>query len=127
MLALARDMAAPDHPAEVCLVISNRPEAAGLARAAERGLPVAAVDHRVFGGTGRRSRRPWPGRSGRAGRKSCASGRVRMRVLTPGFTAAWEGRMLNVHPSILPLLPGLDTRAGRWRRAWRCMAARCTR
>ena len=110
MLALARDMAEPDHPADACLVLSNRPDAAGLARAAERGLPVAAVDHRASAATGRRSRRRWRGRSRDSGAEIlCLAGF--MRVLTPGFIAAWEGRMLNVHPSILPLFPGLDTHA----------------
>ena len=110
MLALARDMAEPDHPAEVCLVLSNRPEAGGLARAAALGLPVAAVDHRaVPRRPRRRSRRRWPGRWRERGGDSLLAGF--MRVLTPGFIAAWEGRMLNIHPSILPLFPGLDTHA----------------
>jgi len=110
MLALARDMAAPDHPAEVCLVLANRPEAAGLARAAELGLPVAAVDHRAFGG----DRSAFEAAMAAPLRESgaeiiCLAGF--MRVLTPGFIAAWEGRMLNIHPSILPPFPGLDTHA----------------
>ena len=110
MLALARDMAAPDHPAEVCLVLSNRPEAAGLARAAERGLPVAAVDHRAFGGDRAAFEAAMAEPLREIGAEIlCLAGF--MRVLTPGFTAAWEGRMLNVHPSILPLFPGLDTHA----------------
>jgi phosphoribosylglycinamide formyltransferase 1 len=110
MLALARDMAAPGHPAEVCLVLSNRPEAAGLARAAELGLPVAAVDHRGFN----KDRASFEAAVARPLADSgaeiiCLAGF--MRVLTPGFIAAWEGRMLNIHPSILPLFPGLDTHA----------------
>ena len=110
MLALARDMAEPDHPAEVCLVLSNRPEAAGLARPAALGLPAAAVDHRPSAATARPSRRRWPGRSRESGAEIlCLAGF--MRVLTPGFVAAWDGRMLNIHPSILPLFPGLDTHA----------------
>jgi phosphoribosylglycinamide formyltransferase-1 len=110
MLALARDMADPCHPAEPCLVLSNRPDAAGLARAAELGVPTAAVDHRRF-------------RGDRAAFEAALSAPLResgaemlclagfMRVLTPGFIAAWSGRMLNVHPSLLPLFPGLDTHA----------------
>jgi phosphoribosylglycinamide formyltransferase-1 len=110
MLALARDMADPSHPAEPCLVLSNRPDAAGLARAAELGVPTAAVDHRRF-------------RGDRAAFEAALSAPLResgaemlclagfMRVLTPGFIAAWSGRMLNVHPSLLPLFPGLDTHA----------------
>ena len=108
MLALARDMAAPGHPAEVCLVLSNRPEAAGLAKAAGMGLPVAAVDHRAFGGDRAAFEAAMAGPLRESGAEIvCLAGF--MRVLTPGFIAAWEGRMLNVHPSILPLFPGLHT------------------
>ncbi len=109
MLALARDMAAADHPARPCAVISNQANAAGLARAAELGLPTACVDHRSF--------------SDREGFEASLQGRLEaaradlvclagfMRVLSPGFVARWRGRMLNVHPSLLPLFPGLDTHA----------------
>jgi phosphoribosylglycinamide formyltransferase-1 len=109
MLALARDMADPAHPAEPCLVLSNRPDAAGLARAAALGIPVVAVDHRAH--------------PDRAGFEAAIAGPLAdsgaeilclagfMRILTPGFIAGWAGRMLNVHPSILPLFPGLDTHA----------------
>ena len=110
MLALAGDMAKPDHPAEVCLVLANRPEAGGLARAAALGLPVAAVDHRPFRGDRAGFEAALAGPLGESGAEIlCLAGF--MRVLTPGFIAAWEGRMLNIHPSILPLFPGLDTHA----------------
>jgi phosphoribosylglycinamide formyltransferase-1 len=109
MLALARDLAEPGHPGEACLVVSNRRDAGGLARAAALGLPTAVVDHRGF-----------PDRAGfeaalmqplvESGAEIvCLAGF--MRVLTPGFIAGWAGRMLNVHPSILPLFPGHDTQA----------------
>jgi phosphoribosylglycinamide formyltransferase-1 len=109
MAALLDDMAGPDHPARPVLVLSNRPEAAGLARAAARGVPTARVDHRAH-----------PSREGfeaalqaeldRAGADLvCLAGF--MRVLTPGFTTRWQRRMLNIHPSLLPLFPGLDTHA----------------
>jgi phosphoribosylglycinamide formyltransferase-1 len=109
MVALARDLADPGHAGEACLVVSNRGDAGGLARAEALGLPTAVVDHRAF-----------PDRAGfeaalmRPLRESgaeilCLAGF--MRVLTPGFIAAWAGRMLNVHPSILPLFPGLHTHA----------------
>jgi phosphoribosylglycinamide formyltransferase-1 len=110
MLALARDMADPGHPAEVCLVLANRPDAGGLAAARELGLPVACVDHRPH--LGDRA-----GFEAALGQPLAASGAEIlclagfMRVLTPGFIAAWQGRMLNIHPSILPLFPGLDTHA----------------
>ena len=109
MVALARSMAAADHPAEACLVLSNRPEAGGLARAAEMGIEAVCVDHRSF--------------ADRSGFDAAVTERLRaagadivlmagfMRIVTPDFIAAWEGRMLNIHPSILPLFPGLDTHA----------------
>jgi len=97
-----------DHPARPVLVASNDPSAAGLARAAAMGVPVAAVDHRAFKGD-------------RAAFETallapvlaaapdivCLAGF--MRVLTPGFVARFEGRMLNIHPSLLPKYPGLHT------------------
>jgi phosphoribosylglycinamide formyltransferase-1 len=109
MLALARDMADRHHPATPCLVVSNRPEAEGLARAAALGLPVAAVDHRAPGGReGFEARLDAALRA--AGAEILALAGF-MRVLTPGFIAGWAGRTLNVHPSLLPLFPGLDTHA----------------
>lgn len=109
MLALARDMADPAHPAEVALVISNRPAAPGLARAAEMGLPVATVDHRAHPDR-ERFEAAVQARLEAAGTEIvCLAGF--MRVLTGGFVARWAGRMLNVHPSLLPLFPGVDTHA----------------
>ena len=109
MVALARSMAAADHPAEACLVLSNRPEAGGLARAEEMGIEAACVDHRGF--------------ASRSLFDAAVTERLRaaeadivlmagfLRIVTPDFIATWEGRMLNIHPSILPLFPGLDTHA----------------
>ena len=109
MLALVRSMTG-DHPARPVLVASNDPAAAGLARAAALGVPVAAVDHRTFG-------------ADRAAFEAellkpilaaepdilCLAGF--MRVLTPGFVDRFAGRMLNIHPSLLPKYPGLHTHA----------------
>ncbi len=108
MLALVRDMASGDHPARPVLVASNDPAAGGLVKAEELGVPVAAVDHRAFG-------------KDRAGFEAallepvlaacpdilCLAGF--MRVLTPGFVDRFKGRMLNIHPSLLPKYPGLHT------------------
>lgn len=110
MLALARDMADPEHPAEPCLVLCNRPDAAGLGHAMELGIPTACIDHRGFGG----DRAAFEAAMARPLAESgaeilCLAGF--MRVLTPGFIADWAGRMLNIHPSILPLFPGLNTHA----------------
>jgi phosphoribosylglycinamide formyltransferase-1 len=109
MLALARDMADPGHPAEPCLVVSNRPDAAGLARAAELGLPTAAVDHRAHPDRAR-FEADLEAQLVAAGADILALAGF-MRVLTPAFVTHWRGRMLNIHPSILPLFPGLDTHA----------------
>lgn len=109
MEALVRSMTG-DHPARPVLVLSNDPAAAGLARAAALGVPVAAVDHRPFG-------------RDRAGFEAALLGALEaaapdivclagfMRILTPGFVTRFDGRMLNIHPSLLPLYPGLDTHA----------------
>ncbi len=109
MLALARSMAG-DHPARSVLVLSNRPGAGGLARAAEMGLATAVVDHRDHAGDR-------PGFEAalttvlEAARPDilCLAGF--MRVLTPAFTDRWAGRILNIHPSLLPKYRGLDTHA----------------
>ncbi|RVV99352.1 phosphoribosylglycinamide formyltransferase [Mesobaculum littorinae] len=109
MLALVRSMTG-DHPARPVLVASNDPGAAGLARAAELGVPTAAVDHRPFRGD-RAAFEAALSEKLDAARPDilCLAGF--MRILTPGFVAGWEGRMLNIHPSLLPLYPGLDTHA----------------
>jgi phosphoribosylglycinamide formyltransferase-1 len=110
MLALARDMADPGHPARSCLVLSNRPDAAGLARAAALGIATATVDHRPFRGDRHAFEAALAGPLAESGAEIlCLAGF--MRVLTPAFIAGWAGRILNVHPSILPLFPGLDTHA----------------
>ena len=107
MVALAESMVG-DHPARPVLVASNDPEAAGLNKAATMGIATAAVDHRPFG-------------SDRAAFEAellkpilaaepdiiCLAGF--MRVLTPGFVEKFKGRMLNIHPSLLPKYPGLHT------------------
>jgi len=109
MLRLIGDMQG-DHPARPVLVASNDPGAAGLARAADLGVPTAAVDHRAHP-------------RDRAGFEAallqpllaaepdiiCLAGF--MRILTHGFVQRFAGRMINIHPSLLPLYPGLDTHA----------------
>ena len=108
MLALLRDMAMGDHPAQAVLVASNDPTAAGLAKAAAQGIATAAVDHRPFKGD-RAAFEEALLEPILAARPDilCLAGF--MRVLTPGFVARFEGRMLNIHPSLLPLYPGLHT------------------
>jgi phosphoribosylglycinamide formyltransferase-1 len=108
MLALVRDMAG-DHPARPVLVASNDPRAGGLARAAALGIPTAAVDHRAF--PSREAFETELARHIDAARPDllCLAGF--MRILTPGFVRRYDGRMLNIHPSLLPKYPGLHTHA----------------
>ncbi len=108
MLALVRDMLSGDHPARPVLVAANDPAATGLARAAQMGVPVAAVDHRAYG----RDRAAFEAALIQpilAAKPDilCLAGF--MRVLTPDFVRQFEGRMLNIHPSLLPKYPGLHT------------------
>ncbi|OWJ79891.1 MULTISPECIES: phosphoribosylglycinamide formyltransferase [Haematobacter] len=109
MVALVRSMTG-DHPARPVLVASNDPGAQGLLRAAELGVPTAAVDHRPFKG----DRSAFEAELLRPLLATepdilCLAGF--MRVLTPDFVARFEGRMLNIHPSLLPKYPGLHTHA----------------
>lgn len=109
MVKLAESMTG-DHPGRPCLVLSNLPGAGGLARARAMGIPTAVVDHRPFG-------------ADRAGFEAALTEALEaaspeilclagfMRVLTPAFVARWRGRMLNIHPSLLPKYRGLHTHA----------------
>ncbi len=109
MLALVRDMVG-DHPARPVLVASNDPSAAGLVHAAELGVPVAAVDHRSFG----KNREAFEAALLQpllAAKPDIVCLAGFMRVLTPGFVQRFAGRMLNIHPSLLPVYPGLHTHA----------------
>src|SRR5690606_19487790 len=105
MLALAQSMTG-DHPGRCCLVLSNVAGAGGLARAEALGLRTATVPSRG------RSREAFEVELDSALRDAgaemiCLAGFL--RILTPGFIAGWRGRMLNIHPSLLPKYPGLDT------------------
>ena len=107
MLALVRDMGG-DHAARPVLVLSNDPAAGGLAKAAALGVATAAVDHRPFG----RDRAAFEAELLKPLLAAepdiiCLAGF--MRILTPGFIRRFEGRMLNIHPSLLPKYPGLHT------------------
>lgn len=109
MQALLAACAAPEFPAEIVTVIANRPGAGGLELARAAGVAAETVDHKAF-----------PNREAfeaaltdsleKAGVELlCLAGF--MRVVTPGFVRHWQGRMINIHPSLLPLFPGLDTHA----------------
>jgi phosphoribosylglycinamide formyltransferase-1 len=99
-----------DHPARPVLVVSNVPGAGGLDRARERGVPVAVVDHRAYRGDRAAFEAALDAVLAEARPDViCLAGF--MRILTPGFVARHEGRILNIHPSLLPKYPGLDTHA----------------
>ena len=109
MVALAQSMTG-DHPARPCLVVSNDPAAAGLARAGALGIPAAAVDHRPFG----KDRAAFEAAllpAIEAAKPDIIALAGFMRVMTAGFVDRFKGRMLNIHPSLLPLYPGLHTHA----------------
>jgi phosphoribosylglycinamide formyltransferase 1 len=107
LIDAARDR---EFPAEVALVLSNRPDAAGLKAARAAGVRAVAIDHRAFG-----QDRPAHEAAIHSALRSadieivCLAGY--MRLLTPFLVNAWQGRMLNVHPSLLPAFAGVDTHA----------------
>ena len=110
MAALIDAGSAQDAPFEVALVISNIPDAGGLAVAEAKGVTAVAIDHRPFG----KDREAHE----RAIHDLLAAHTVEvvalagyMRLLTPWLVNRWGGRMLNIHPSLLPKYPGLDTHA----------------
>jgi phosphoribosylglycinamide formyltransferase 1 len=107
MVALARSMTG-DHPARPCLVLSNDPSAKGLVHAADMGIPTASVDHRPFKGD-RAAFETALIAALDAARPDIVCLAGFMRILTAGFTARFAGRMLNIHPSLLPKYPGLNT------------------
>jgi phosphoribosylglycinamide formyltransferase-1 len=107
LIAAARQ---PDYPAELALVLSNKADAGGLARAQEAGIPTAVVESRPFGRDRAAFEAVLQARLDQAGIGLIALAGF-MRVLTEGFVSAWAGRMLNIHPSLLPAFPGLDTHA----------------
>ena len=109
MLALVQDMGQGGY-AQPVLVASNDPTAKGLERAAALGITTAAVDHRPYG----RDREAFEAALAEqidAAQPDilCLAGF--MRILTPGFIRRYKGRMLNIHPSLLPKYPGLHTHA----------------
>ena len=108
MLALADAAADPDCPYEIVLVASNKPDAAGLAAAQARGIPVWAHSHK---GLAREEFDTLVDAQLRAAGAQWVALAGYMRILSAGFIAGWEGRMLNIHPSLLPKYKGLDTHA----------------
>jgi formyltetrahydrofolate-dependent phosphoribosylglycinamide formyltransferase len=110
MEALIRAGREPDSAYDVVLVLTNNPDAPALARAATLGVPAKAIDHRPFGPERDLHERALDAELRAAGVEWVALAGY-MRVLTPWLVNAWSGRMLNVHPSLLPAYPGLHTHA----------------
>jgi formyltetrahydrofolate-dependent phosphoribosylglycinamide formyltransferase len=109
MEALAKASREPGYPAEVALVLANRADAAGLPVAAAMGIETVALPHRDF--PGREAFEAALDRELRARAIDLVALAGFLRILTPGFIRGWEGRILNIHPSLLPKYQGLDTHA----------------
>jgi phosphoribosylglycinamide formyltransferase 1 len=107
MSTLIEAARAPDYPAEIALVISNRPEAAGLERARAAGVDAVAIDHKTFATRVAFEAKLHTTLLDHGIDLVCNAGF--MRMLTGGFVDRWRDRQLNIHPSLLPSFPGLDT------------------
>ncbi len=108
MAALIAAAQAADFPAEIALVLANRPDAKGLGRAREARLTTAIVDHTKFGNDREAFERALQAElEARTIDIVCLAGF--MRLLTPWFVSRWEGRLINIHPALLPAFKGLDT------------------
>lgn len=107
MQALVEAARAPDYPAEIALVVSNRPEAPGLAWAKDEGLPTLALDHTRY-----ESRAHFEGQLQSVldlAKIDLVALAGFMRLMTADFVDRWRSRMINIHPSLLPAFKGLDT------------------
>lgn len=108
MVRLVEDMRDADHPAKPVLVLANSADAGGLAHARNYGIATEVVDHRPFNGDRQAFEKELKNRIKPYGADIlCLAGF--MRVLTQGFVSDWSGRMLNIHPSLLPKYKGLHT------------------
>ncbi len=108
MRALLAAAARPDYPARIVLVLANVAGAPGLAVAEAAGIATRTIPHRDFGRDREAHECAVDAALREAGvRLVCLAGY--MRLLTPFLVRAWAGRMLNIHPSLLPAFPGLDT------------------
>lgn len=108
MVTLVKAMQDGTIDGKPVLVLSNRPEAAGLDKARDLGVETAVVDHKPFHGDREGFERALDAELSRvAPDVICLAGF--MRILTPGFIENWSGKMLNIHPSLLPLFKGLHT------------------
>jgi phosphoribosylglycinamide formyltransferase 1 len=110
MAALIEAAQQPDYPAEIALVVANKPDVAGLAKAEAAGIATAIVAHARYGDDREAFERALQVNLDVHGVDLvCLAGF--MRLLTPWFVRQWEARMINIHPSLLPAFKGLDTHA----------------
>jgi phosphoribosylglycinamide formyltransferase 1 len=107
MMSLIEAATARDFPAEIALVVSNRPDAVGLERARAAGIQAVAIDHTQFGNRVAFEARLHQTLLDWNIELICNAGF--MRMLTGGFVDRWRDRQLNIHPSLLPAFPGLHT------------------
>ena len=108
MQALVEAARDPEYPAQIALVISHNPDAPGIAWARENRIPTRVIDHRPHGAD-RAAHEKKLDAALRAGAIDVVALAGWMRLFTPWFVEAWQGRMLNIHPSLLPAYPGLHT------------------
>lgn len=108
MAAIVQAAKNEDYPAEVAVVISNNPEAPGLMLAEAAGVEALAIDHRPFGKVRHAHELAIDAALRKRGVEVVVLAGY-MRILTPHLVRAWKGRMLNIHPSLLPKYPGLHT------------------
>lgn len=107
MVSLIEAANSPGFPAEIALVLSNRPGADGLERAREAGIAAVAIDHKTHPTRESFEQAMNEALDAHGIEFICLAGF--MRVLTDGFVERWAGRMINIHPSLLPLFRGVHT------------------
>ncbi len=108
MLSLVEAAKAPDYPAKIVVVGSNRPDAKGLEHAAAEGFATFALDHRLYGKDREFFERDLHARLVENNVELLVLAGF-LRLLTPWFVSQWQGRMINIHPALLPSFPGLHT------------------
>ncbi|HVG50721.1 MAG TPA: phosphoribosylglycinamide formyltransferase [Xanthobacteraceae bacterium] len=109
MVALIEAAKAADYPAEIVLVISNRPDAGGLASAQAAGIATQTIDHKKFASREKYEQQLQHALEANRIDIICLAGF--MRLLTPWLVSRWTNRMINIHPALLPSYKGLDTHA----------------
>jgi len=107
MAALVEAAQDPAFPAEICCVLSNRPDAGGLDFARERGIPAVLVDHKAYAAKAEFEAAVTDALVAHGVGFVCLAGF--MRIVSPAFIERWHNRLINIHPSLLPSYKGLHT------------------